>query len=155
MSHKDQALVSPPDLRRNQSDLCAPDDIVAKVSVRYQGDYVLSQLLQWYNAGIGQKPGLPDLMGCTLLPNMSDCWASKLLKTSKLKAEKKTTYETKVRPRLVEWFQDPFQRGNPWPQEIRRAFVGDKASAFRKILPRFIHSVPQSSTFSLQATNRT
>lgn len=119
---------SPSDLKRNAADLCAPDDIVAKVSVRYQGDYVLSQLLQWYNAGIGQKPGLPDLIGCTLLPRMSDCWSSELLKNSKQKADRRTSYETKVRPRLVEWLQDPYQRGNPWPQEIRKAFVGDESS---------------------------
>jgi CW-type Zinc Finger/Protein SET DOMAIN GROUP 2 C-terminal/SET domain len=122
----------PADLKRTASDLCAPDDIVAKVSVRYQGDYVLSQLLQWYNGGIGQKPGLPDLLGCTLLPSMSDCWSSDLLKYSKLKADRRTSYETKVRPRLVEWLQDPYQRGNPWPNEIRKAFVGDESCELQR-----------------------
>jgi hypothetical protein len=116
-------------LKYHHSELCAPDDIVAKVSVRYEGDYVLSQLLQWYNAGIGQKPGLPDLMGCTLLSKIADCFASELLKSSRLKADRKTTYESKVRPRLVEWMQDPYQRGNSWPKEIRRAFTGEKAGA--------------------------
>jgi len=109
------------------TDLCAPDAIVAKVSVRYQGDYVLSQLLQWYNAGIGQKPGLPDLLGCTVLPSMSDCWSSELLESSKVAAERRTTYERKVRPSLVEWLQDPYQRGNAWPKDIRKAFVAKKS----------------------------
>ena len=102
--------------------ICQPDDIVASVSVRYQGDYVLSQLLQWYNGGIGQKPGLPDLLGCTLLPSMQGCWSSALLEKNKLKPEKRTTYEVKLRRRLIEWMQDPYQRGNPWPEDVRQAF---------------------------------
>jgi hypothetical protein len=109
-------------------DLCLPDDIVAKVSVKYRGDFVLSQLLQWNTSGIGQKPGLPDLLGCVRLPSMSSCWLSHLLHKNKLNAKKKTTYETKVRPSLVEWLQDPYQRGNPWPEQIRRAFVGKDAN---------------------------
>lgn len=110
------------DAKQGENALCAPDDIVAKVTVKYNGDYVVSQLLQWYNGGIGQKPGLPDLLGCTVLPKMNDCWSSDLLETNRIKAEKKTTYELKVRPRLVEWMQDIYQRGNPWPHEIRKAF---------------------------------
>lgn len=118
--------------KSNSIALCEPDDIVAKVSVRYQGDYVLSQLLQWYNAGIGQKPGLPDLLGCTLLPSMSDCWSSELLQKTKLAPERRTTYETKVRPSLVEWMQDPYQRGNPWPKEIRKAFTGKGSTSMQQ-----------------------
>jgi CW-type Zinc Finger/Protein SET DOMAIN GROUP 2 C-terminal/SET domain len=119
------------DARRHTSELCAADDIVAKVTVRYDGDYVTSQLLQWYNAGIGQKPGLPDLLGCALLPTMSDCWSSELLTKSKMKRERKTMYEVKIRPSLVEWMQDPYQRGNPWPQGIKKAFVREGSSLAR------------------------
>jgi CW-type Zinc Finger len=113
------------DLKRLPSELCAPDDIVSKVTVTYDGDYISSQLLQWYNAGIGQKPGLPDLLGCTLLPRISDCWSSELFRKSKLKPDRRTTYEAKIRPKLVEWLQDPYQRGSAWPSEIRKAFVGE------------------------------
>lgn len=112
-------------------DVCNPDDVVSMVAIQYQGDYVLSQLLQWYNAGIGQKPGLPDMLGCTLLPKISDCWDSELLRNSKMKSDRKTSYETKIRPRLVEWLQDPYQRGNPWPLEIRKAFLGDSSSLLK------------------------
>ena len=115
----------------NVSDVCAPDDIVANVSIRYDGNYVSSQLLQWYNAGIGQKPGLPDVLGCALLPKISDCWQSNLVKMNKkTKGEGKTKYELKVRPRLVEWMQDPYERGNPWPTEIRNAFINEARNEF-------------------------
>ncbi|GAX25234.1 hypothetical protein FisN_5Lh316 [Fistulifera solaris] len=107
---------------KNSTMICRPDDIVASVTVRYEGDYVLSQLLQWYNGGIGQKQGLPDLLGCVMLPSIDGCWRSSIAKRRR-KPEKKTLYESKVRPRLIEWFQDPFQRGSPWPEEIRQAFT--------------------------------
>lgn len=110
----------------SEDELCEPDDIVAEVSVTYNGDYVLAQLLQWYTGGIGQKPGLPDLLGCALLPRMSDCWASELLARNKVKSDRKTTYETKIRRRLIEWLQDPYQRGNPWPDEVKKAFCSSE-----------------------------
>ena len=52
------------------TDLCEPEDVVAEVTVKYQGDFILSQLLQWYNGGIGQSPGLPnETLGCIRLPS--------------------------------------------------------------------------------------
>ena len=118
--------LSSTDMRENDSDLCAPDDIVAKVTIGYDGNYIASQLLQWYNAGIGQKTGLPDLLGCALLPDIADCWHSdQATMYRKTKGEGKTKYELKVRPRLVEWMQDPYERGNPWPAEIRKAFFNE------------------------------
>jgi hypothetical protein len=105
------------------TELCMPDDIVAEVSVRYDGEYVLSQLLQWYNGGIGQKPGLPDMLGCAILPSMTGCWSSDQGVKSKSKPERKTSYESKVRPRLIEWLQDPHQRGDAWPDEVKNAFT--------------------------------
>lgn len=111
------------------SELCAPDDIISYVSVQYQGEYVLSQLLQWYNAGIGLEPGLPGMLGCSLLPRVSDCWSSQLFDRTTAKADRKTVYENKIRRRIVEWMQDPFQRGSAWPEEISRAFVGKEMSS--------------------------
>jgi len=112
--------------------LCAPDDIVARVTISYAGGYILSQLLQWYNGGIGQQEGLPDLLGCTALPTVEGCWSSALgdadaKSESKMKKPRKTPYETVVRPKLVRWLQDPYQRGNPWSEDIRKGFepVGD------------------------------
>jgi hypothetical protein len=55
-------------------DLCSPDDVIDKVTVGYAGEYVLSQLLQWVNGGIGQKRGLPDIYGCVMLPPIKGCW---------------------------------------------------------------------------------
>jgi hypothetical protein len=104
-------------------ELCEPDDIVANVQVSYNGDYVLSQMLQWYNGGIGLKPGLPDLIGCVLLPRMEGCWNSELLAQNKVKSDRTTKYEEKIRPRLIEWLLDPYQRGNPWPEEVSIAFA--------------------------------
>ena len=112
--------------------LCAPDDIIADVTVLYQGEYVLSQLLQWYNAGIGQEPGLPDLLGCSILPRIPDCWSSEQFRKTTTKSERKTVYETKVRRKLVEWMQDPFRRGSSWPPEIVKAFAGREIMSIGK-----------------------
>lgn len=110
-------------MKGSSPEICEPDDIISNVTVRYNGDYVLSQLLQWYNGGIGQKPGLPDLMGCAVLPSIQGCFASEMLVSSRSKTDKKTTYETKIRSRLLEWLQDPYQRGGPWPDDVRKAFA--------------------------------
>lgn len=99
--------------------MCNPDDIIANVAVRYDGDYVLSQLLQWYNGGIGQKQGLPDLAGCVVLPSMLGCWEDD---TSKSKSARSINYEVQVRPRLKEWFENQHKRGSPFPQDIQRVF---------------------------------
>ncbi len=53
---------------------CPPDEVIDKVTVDYTGEYVVSQLLQWFNGGIGQKRGLPDLYGCAMLPPIAGCW---------------------------------------------------------------------------------
>lgn len=128
------------DVSASASDTCSPNDIVATVTVRYQGDYVLSQLLQWYNGGIGQVRGLPDLLGCVLLPKMEGCFSSLLTTRSRRKSERRTIYELSVRKRLIEWFQDPFKRGNPWPEEIREAFEqpGEDLLRFEDASLRFL-----------------
>jgi hypothetical protein len=107
---------------RDDALLCSPDDVVAKVNVQYTGDYVLSQLLQWYNGGIGQKPGLPDLSGCVALPHISGCWLSPLIPKKKIVTDRKTAYDTKIRQQLVEWLQDPFKRGGPFSEDVKKAF---------------------------------
>jgi hypothetical protein len=116
---KEKKTTPKKELEETKEDLCEPDDIVAEVTVKYQGDFVLSQLLQWYNGGIGQSPGLPEMLGCIRLPSMSGCWEVK----AKSKAMKPTLYETKTRPHLVSWFSDPHQRGSPWPEDIQSAFA--------------------------------
>ncbi len=103
--------------------VCDPEDIISEVVVDYQGDYVLSQILQWYNAGIDQKPGLPDILGCALLPSMEGCWTIDPTKGSNSATGIKTKYNSNIRPKLVEWLNDPFKRGNPWADEVRRGFV--------------------------------
>lgn len=102
--------------------LCEPEDIISEVVVDYRGDYVLSQLLQWYNAGIDQKPGLPDILGCALLPSMEGCWTIDPTKGSN-SARIRTKYQSNIRPKLVEWFKDPLKRGNSWTDELRRCFA--------------------------------
>jgi hypothetical protein len=116
------------------SKLCSPDDIVAEVTVTYNEDYVLSQLLQWYNGGIGLKPGMPDMIGCVVLPSIPECFSSEMLEKSNVKPDKRTTYETKIRPRLIEWLQDPFQRGNPWPDSVKKAFLRPGSSSAQLLL---------------------
>jgi hypothetical protein len=103
--------------------LCQPEDIISNVVVEYQGDYVLSQLLQWYNAGIGQKPGLPDILGCVLLPSMTGCWMVDGTSVSNSFTDRATRYQSTTRRRLIAWLKDPLQRGNPWPDDLRKAFL--------------------------------
>eukprot|EP00980_Cylindrotheca_fusiformis_P029509 scaffold23496_cov188-Cylindrotheca_fusiformis.AAC.7 len=109
--------------RKAKSSLCKPDDIIAEVAVAYQGDYVVSQLLQWYNAGIDQKPGLPDLLGCALLPSMDGIWSIDGTQGSSSRTDRATGYKSIIRARLLDWLKDPLKRGNPWPDDLRRAFV--------------------------------
>jgi hypothetical protein len=109
--------------RKSKKCLCDPEDIISNVAVEYQGDYVLSQLLQWYNAGIGQKPGLPDTLGCVLLPSMEGCWTIDGTSVSNSHTDRATRYQSTIRRRLIEWFKEPLKRGSPWPDDVRRAFV--------------------------------
>lgn len=111
--------------RKKIEEQCCPEEVVAKVRVRYRGDYVLSQLLQWYNGGMGQKPGLPDMLGTVVLPSIDACWVSKL--SEKRRGKTRTVYESKLRPLLVEWMQDPYRRGSPWPKEVAEAFIPKNA----------------------------
>jgi hypothetical protein len=59
---------------KESNSFCSPDEVIDKVTIDYTGDYVLSQLLQWFNGGIGQQKGLPDLYGCVMLPPITGCW---------------------------------------------------------------------------------
>eukprot|EP00934_Nitzschia_sp_Nitz4_P006918 Nitzschia sp. Nitz4//scaffold41_size133979//27876//35172//NITZ4_003333-RA/size133979-snap-gene-0.98-mRNA-1//1//CDS//3329551428//6908//frame0 len=109
--------------RKGKNRFCNPEDIISNVAIDYQGDYVISQLLQWYNAGVGQKPGLPDLLGCIMLPTMKGCWKVDGTTVTNSYTERATSYQSSIRRRLIEWFTDSTKRGNPWPDDIRKAFV--------------------------------
>ena len=115
--------------KHKQSRLCEAEDIITEVAVEYQGDYVLSQLLQWSNGGIGQKPGLPDMLGCILLPSLDGTFSIDTTRGSSSRIESATGYQKSTRLRLAEWLKDPVQRGGPWPDEVRRAFVTKELEA--------------------------
>ena len=115
--------------RKKSEEKCSPEDVVAEVNVSYHGDYILSQLLQWYNGGMGQKSGLPNLAGTVVLPSVETCWASKLSAKRRSKVLTKTFYESKLRPKLVEWMQDPYRRGDPWPDDVDEAFAPNNCKA--------------------------
>ena len=109
--------------KKTKCRLCEPDDIIAEVAVEYQGDYVVSQLLQWYNAGIDQKPGLPDILGCIMLPSMAGSWVIDGTQGCSSRTDRPTRYHSTTRRRIFDWFKDSHKRGSPWPDDIRRAFV--------------------------------
>eukprot|EP00546_Thalassionema_frauenfeldii_P020804 CAMPEP_0178898030 /NCGR_PEP_ID=MMETSP0786-20121207/2095_1 /TAXON_ID=186022 /ORGANISM="Thalassionema frauenfeldii, Strain CCMP 1798" /LENGTH=2308 /DNA_ID=CAMNT_0020568685 /DNA_START=106 /DNA_END=7032 /DNA_ORIENTATION=- len=107
--------------RRKDEKFCDPDEVVAKVNVQYTGDYVVSQLLQWFNGGIGHKPGLPEMAGCVVLPSIKaviesteTCFGGK--------ARKRTNYKSRVRPRLFDWLRDPRKRGSSFPDDLAKIF---------------------------------
>ncbi|KAI2509470.1 DNA binding protein [Fragilaria crotonensis] len=102
--------------------VCDPDAVLANVTVSYSGDYVFSQLLQWFNGGIGQKQGLPDMIGCVILPSVEATFASS--GGSGGKTQKTTLYRSQVRPRLFDWLRDPHQRGSTFPDELANVFKG-------------------------------
>jgi len=115
-------------LKPSLAQFCEPDDIVTNVTVQYRGDYVLSLLLQWYSGGISLKQGLPDMLGCVMLPEMAGCWVDKEVNEVRSDIKKRckfysrTAYEAEIRPRLIEWLEDRHKRGNPWSEEIVRYF---------------------------------
>ena len=106
--------------------LCSPEAVIDKVTIDYSGEYVLSQLLQWVNGGIGQAKGLPDFYGCVALPPVSGCWENvtclevKRPNHSKLKVKTTTEYDAKQRPKVVEWIKDRYQRGSSWGNDMAR-----------------------------------
>ena len=108
--------------KKRSEAFCDPDAVIANVTVKYSGDYVLSQLLQWFNGGIGQKQGLPEMTGCVLLPSIEATFASST--SSGGKAQKATRYRSQVRPRLFEWLRDPHQRGSAFPEELSKLLKG-------------------------------
>lgn len=113
---------------------CSPDDVIDNVTVDYSGDYVLSQLLQWVNGGIGQTKGLPDFFGCVSLPPISGCWDEvecdevKLPNYTRYNKAKATDYVANIRPKLAEWFLNRHQRGSPWDKDIAKFFCSANLS---------------------------
>ena len=102
--------------------VCDPDAVVANVTVTYSGDYVVSQLLQWFNGGVGQKQGLPDMVGCVILPSVEATFTSSGRAGGK--TQKTTHYRSQVRPRLFDWLSDPHQRGSTFPEELASLLKG-------------------------------
>ena len=125
----------------SEEELCSPDDVIDNVTVDYSGEYVLSQLLQWVNGGIGQAKGLPDCYGCITLPPISGCWEDKECDEVKLpnytrhNRAKATEYVAKVRPKLAEWFLDRYQRGSPWEKDLAKFFCSSDISVPNPTVP--------------------
>ncbi|KAL7554514.1 hypothetical protein ACHAWF_017971 [Thalassiosira exigua] len=121
--------------------LCSPEDVIDKVTVEYSGEYVLSQLLQWVNGGIGQKKGLPGFYGCVMLPPIAGCWEEikcnevKLPEYTKWNRKTATEYDAKIRPRLAKWMGDRYQRGSPWDKDVAKYFCPQGTSAPDPTLP--------------------
>jgi len=134
--------VYPPDHLQTEipppKDCCSPDDVITTVTVNYSGDYVLTQLLQWFTGGIGQKQGLPDMFGCVMLPPVHGCWDI-IDDCEEIKSSSDplgvTEYKAKIQPRLAEWFDDRTQRGSPWERDIARYFCPKNASAPDPTMP--------------------
>lgn len=118
---------APTELRLKSKDsdkYCSPEDVITEVTVSYSEEYVISQLLQWFNGGIGQLQGLPDIYGCVMLPPVSGCWDEiKNSGESKVSTYRRATdYSTKCRLRLAAWIDDRTKRGSPWTEDIARYF---------------------------------
>lgn len=120
---------------------CSPDAVIDNVTVEYSGDYVLSQLLQWVNGGIGQTKGLPDFFGCVSLPPLSGCWDEldcvevRLPNYTRYNKAKATEYVANIRPKLAEWFLNRHQRGSPWDKDIAKYFCSADSSAPDPTMP--------------------
>ena len=119
-NEKVKALEQKNSVKRKKSNLCESDDVVANVTVKYSGEYVLSLLLQWYSGGIGLKQGLPDMLGCIKLPDIDGCWIEK---QGVKEIKRETEYKVESRPLLVEWFEDRYKRGDPWPEQVSKFFT--------------------------------
>jgi hypothetical protein len=101
---------------------CDPDEVIAKVTVFYKGDYVFSQLLQWFNGGIGHRDDLPDMLGCVVLPSIEATLEHS--EGGNTKKNGVTLYKSQIRPRLFEWLRDPRQRGSSFPDDLSKVFKG-------------------------------
>merc|ERR1712238_543476 len=119
-NEKVKALKQKNSVKRKKSNLCESDDVVANVTVKYSGEFVLSLLLQWYSGGIGLKQGLPDMLGCIKLPDIDGCWIEK---QGVKEIKRETEYKVESRPLLVEWLADRYQRGDPWPEQVSKFFT--------------------------------
>ena len=109
---------------------CSPEMVITEVTVNYSEEYVVSQLLQWFNGGIGQPRGLPDIFGCVQLPPVSGCW-EEIEDCSEIKVSsfnRTTEYSAKNRLLLADWIDDRTKRGSPWNEDIARYFCKDSSS---------------------------
>ena len=99
----------------SSSDCYEPEEAVASVSRNYSGDYALTQLLYWFNGGIGTKPGLPGMMGAVLLPSIASWWNKK--------SSNVVNYSNTIRPKLMEWLKTQHLRKEAWPTELEQFFT--------------------------------
>jgi hypothetical protein len=100
------------------------DQVVARLTVEYKGDYVISLLLQWFSGGISLSPGLPDMSGCIHLPSIRNLW-EKTEDLDRLRQDKNSCppqYDIKIRPLLLSCMEDIQRRGDPWPYEVKKFF---------------------------------
>jgi len=109
---------------------CDPADAICSVARKYSDSYIFYQLLQWFNAGIGSRSDVPDMLGCIILPEISSCFFNENKKitvsenganTEKITL-KPENYTTDFRPMLVTWLMDRLARGNPWPEALKHFF---------------------------------
>ena len=76
---------------------------------RYPGDYIFSQLMQWYNYGEGTRA--PDLRGCVICPD-----------PLRLVTHSTAAYTKRLRGLLFRTLDHEFKFRMPFPEPICRAF---------------------------------
>ena len=118
----DEGKTDKPKKKYKSKECCQPEDVVATITKKYSSEYVLSQLLQWYNGGIGNKPGLPDMQGCIILPPITTCWEEKETKKAAKGAINNDKYKLEIRKKLIDWIDNRYTRGSPWPDKVNQFF---------------------------------
>mmetsp|Transcript_25700 Transcript_25700/g.39822 ORF Transcript_25700/g.39822 Transcript_25700/m.39822 type:complete len:1457 (+) Transcript_25700:106-4476(+) len=95
------------------SECYEPEEAVASVARKYGAEYVLTQLLHWFNGGIGTKPGLSDMMGCIYMPSLASWW---------FQNDDCSVYTDELSSVLQTWLENRKGRGNPWPKALENFF---------------------------------
>ena len=95
------------------SEYYKPEETVASVARKYGEEYVLTQLLHWFNGGIRTKPGLSDMMGCIYLPSLASWW---------FQNDDCSVYTDELSSVLQNWLENGKNRGNPWPKAVEKFF---------------------------------
>jgi hypothetical protein len=86
-------------------------------------------LPQWFNGGIGTKRGLPNLLGCAVLPSLANVNVDgDGDKEDSSSAYTTYNYTTKIRPLLSEWMADCVSTSTPWDGVPEEVFGGKKTN---------------------------